>query len=360
MAANPQLQSFRLLLELFQILPPEDRKLTFMKVAGYPHYENVCSNILAFYLKPGEDHRLDTLLLDCLLELHPKAVNLSAGDDIKVHREYSTSANQRIDLVIEADSYVIAIENKVRHRLDNDLNHYADTTQELCGDSKIPLCFVLAPTYQHAALKDGFHPITYQELWSKLESKLGHHIAAADPKWLPYLIDFIETTKNFTSASHMELTESDQFIIKHHEQVEHLNDARSHFYSKLSDQLRSLRDNMHQDEELDVVLVKKPWIYRSTTLVFDLIINDHAIAWDLLITPKGWELQGFCRDSNAEQALHEIINNWSHPDIPENMPLKNNRYILGCWPLNTPLDAVSERLTQLLKSFYAQANTNPS
>ena len=34
------------------------KEKTFMDISGYPYYENVCSNILAFYFKPKEEHKL--------------------------------------------------------------------------------------------------------------------------------------------------------------------------------------------------------------------------------------------------------------------------------------------------------------
>ena len=46
-------RQFVSLLDEFRKLPPGiTRSPTFMEVAGYPHYENVCSNILAFFLDP--------------------------------------------------------------------------------------------------------------------------------------------------------------------------------------------------------------------------------------------------------------------------------------------------------------------
>ena len=52
-----QIQNWReRLLELHKLSPSPPRNLTFMQIAGYPHYENVCSNILAFYLDPAEEH----------------------------------------------------------------------------------------------------------------------------------------------------------------------------------------------------------------------------------------------------------------------------------------------------------------
>ena len=42
------------LLDDFRELPGRvDRPRTFMEIASYPHYENVCSNILAFFMDSG-------------------------------------------------------------------------------------------------------------------------------------------------------------------------------------------------------------------------------------------------------------------------------------------------------------------
>jgi hypothetical protein len=50
------------LLDDFSKLPDRvERGPTLMEIAGYPHYEIVCSNILAFYLDPEEPHGLGTL-----------------------------------------------------------------------------------------------------------------------------------------------------------------------------------------------------------------------------------------------------------------------------------------------------------
>ena len=56
-----------LLDEFRQEVPRRPERLpTFMEVAGYPHYENVCSNILAFFFDPSKPHGLGTLFLDAL------------------------------------------------------------------------------------------------------------------------------------------------------------------------------------------------------------------------------------------------------------------------------------------------------
>ena len=67
-ATNPQaVEDYLKLLLAFRALPETKRSRTFMEVSGYPHYENVCSNILRFYLDPAAEHGLSDLLLSAFL-----------------------------------------------------------------------------------------------------------------------------------------------------------------------------------------------------------------------------------------------------------------------------------------------------
>ena len=57
------------LLDEFKKLPGRIRRPeTFMEIAGYPHYENVCSNFLAFFFDPEGPHGLGSLFLDALFD----------------------------------------------------------------------------------------------------------------------------------------------------------------------------------------------------------------------------------------------------------------------------------------------------
>ena len=64
------------LLYEFEALP--QISMSIFDIAGYPHYENVCSNILAFYLDPNNEHGLGKLLYLCLMSL----LQNSAGSEI--------------------------------------------------------------------------------------------------------------------------------------------------------------------------------------------------------------------------------------------------------------------------------------
>ena len=53
--------------KIYNKIPIKEK--TFMEISGYPYYENVCSNILAFYLNPKEEHKLGSLLINSLFFL---------------------------------------------------------------------------------------------------------------------------------------------------------------------------------------------------------------------------------------------------------------------------------------------------
>src|SRR5215210_3875791 len=103
------------LLDEFGKLPDRiERPQTFMVIAGYPHYENVCSNFLAFFFDPEGAHGLGSLFLDALCEaLGLEAREIGSGGNVSIRREVNTEAGNRIDILITSDSFAVLIENKI-------------------------------------------------------------------------------------------------------------------------------------------------------------------------------------------------------------------------------------------------------
>jgi hypothetical protein len=54
--------------DLESLFPLNKSSKTFMEIARFPHSELACSNILAFFLNPNEEHGLDDVFLSSLLE----------------------------------------------------------------------------------------------------------------------------------------------------------------------------------------------------------------------------------------------------------------------------------------------------
>ena len=93
------------LLHDFESLPDSKNSESIFDIAGYPHYENVSSNILAFYLNPNNEHGLGDLLFSSLMNL-AGGIEIQQGN-VQVSREVSTNKGGRLDIVIETDNQII-------------------------------------------------------------------------------------------------------------------------------------------------------------------------------------------------------------------------------------------------------------
>ena len=129
----------------------EESPKTFMEILKVNNREVQVANALAFFFRPREKHELNTLFINALLntmcsELQsnlPKKVssllkfngcNCDNSNDeltydinsVEVKVEYKTEDGNRIDILIETDSFIICIEFKINHDLNNPLEDYRD------------------------------------------------------------------------------------------------------------------------------------------------------------------------------------------------------------------------------------------
>jgi len=98
----------------------------FFQIAGFPHYENVSSNVLRFFFLKSP--LVLKLFLKCVRytdSMKPKINYDISNDKINdVTREEGTEENKRIDIVIKTDKYIIGIENKIEASLNNPFDKY--------------------------------------------------------------------------------------------------------------------------------------------------------------------------------------------------------------------------------------------
>lgn len=204
----------------FKKIPLHKRTRTFMEICGYPHYENVCSNILKFYLDPSMEHGLKGLVLNALIEC---AVNASPLDDdakkkkieilldydpkkVEIFREHETNNNNRLDILFKTDKFVMGIENKIFHHLRNDLADYHQTVNGYCHNSKESICIVLSLSKLSGEdsdkMKDNkFQNVTYEQLFRNIKQEIGNYLIASNVKFVNHLTDFIITMENLISET---------------------------------------------------------------------------------------------------------------------------------------------------------------
>ena len=192
---------------------PKQRK-TFMDISGYPHYENVVSNILAFFMDDSEEHGFGNLMLRALLAC--------AGDFLETHgstveREVYTLQGNRIDLLITTEDYVICIENKIYADLTNDLQDYHETTaKRIGGTGKTQINILLS---LNAIQPDaGFINITYARYWEAVKANLGFYTEQCDNTWLLYLKDFMRTIESLQGGTAVS-KEFESFYATHFETI---------------------------------------------------------------------------------------------------------------------------------------------
>lgn len=197
------------LLDEFKKLPGRiaARPQTFMEIGGYPHYENVCSNFLAFF-DPEGPHGLGSLFLDALVD----SVGIAGGEgglggNVSVEREVTTEAGNRIDLLITSDSHAVLIENKIFAAVVNPFKDYAAYLCKLKNESGDPYenkCKTLLTLYPSGEGREqGFVNLTYADFVSAVRSALGHHISEANTRYLTLMLDFLNTLEHLGEGTRM-------------------------------------------------------------------------------------------------------------------------------------------------------------
>lgn len=109
----------------------EPRK-TFMEIMKVHTHEVPFANLLAFFLRPGEKHGMGFLFINALLENLDPSQTFQGIDsnEVEVKVEVLTKNNNRIDILIITERFIICIELKINHELKNPLLDYKDLIEE--------------------------------------------------------------------------------------------------------------------------------------------------------------------------------------------------------------------------------------
>lgn len=285
------------------------RPRTFMEIAGYPHYENVCSNILAFFMDPEEPHGLGSLVIDALISFgHDVEVEKTVGGSVSVEREVTTSKG-RIDILVTSDNHAILIENKIHAGVSNPFDDYANYLDHIAdGHTKHKFLLTLYPTNEGS--KWGFTNLTHERFVEQIRSLLGRYVSDADTRYLTMFLDFLNTLENLQRGSRM-----------NQEFVKLLADRGDDIRSLFSD-MKDFRDDMRSRvaELRDLVVwsqypsVEREGLWRADTVaMFDTLFHHIRVDEDLLVgvdtrlDPHGWEIRIHPRDKGDSLKLRDIL-----------------------------------------------------
>lgn len=317
----------------FQSLPREAKARTFMEVSGQAHYENVASNILAFYFDPKEEHGLKDLLLTAFLEMAGhKGVKVSEVNSIE--REYPAEDGKRIDLVIDGGDFVIGIENKIYHWEANDFGNYGRVIDTLGKEKSITVKAVLGLHAQawRPALPGGFLRFSYAQLWNHVRNTLGLYLPTANPKWVTYLIDFMETTSRLAGESQTNKDFTD-FFLKHNDTIEQLVAERQTLLNRLDGYNYALEANLKGDLEKHDCITKV-WVWQRCVFAVDFLIQGHRIVLDLAHSLVDWRLTVFDRDEKTQELARTLVNTPSMQKVSSQIQPCGGRHLLHSWDIH--------------------------
>ena len=327
-----------------------------MEIAGYPHYENVCSNILKFYLDPANEHGLKDLVLNSLLHLVDKEFKFDTDfEEIEIYREHKTINNNRLDLLILTDNFAIGIENKIFHHLHNDLTDYNNTVKSNCYNSRKPICIVLSLnklTSQDDLEKvrlNNFINVTYEQLFLNIKQSIGGHLGNSNISYINHLTDFIKSIENLTPKT-MENKALWTFFKNNSQTIQELTDSFSDYRNSLYEKIYQLKDTLPQEEFAPKA--DKQWIYKEgcCCLVHDYTINSkYKLAVDTYIDTNGWEIQLFGRNPESTNFIFNIMckDNDFLPKPFENYE-RGERLIYDRFDTDIDIAIVAKSMTDLL------------
>lgn len=292
----------KLLDDFGKIANPEAKEPTFLEISGYPHYENVISNILAFFLRPDEAHGLGFLFIHALLSTNDS--ELEDLSNVVVERETITDRGNRIDIVIDSDSQIIAIENKIFGCPNNPFSDYKDYIQNRGKNTCRTYYLSLLPPPPEIQLFD-FVPITYKSFVSQIRNNLGQYALNANTKYLTFALEFLKSLENLEKGTRMSdavfqlLTERQLEVTALLKEVSNLKGEPRYKVKQLG-------------EMIDFKTAKFPvkqWFYRESLELFDCLVHDIEIseslpiAIDTYVSPSGWKIEIFVRDSGNMEEL---------------------------------------------------------
>jgi len=289
------------LLHDFEQLPPVVLNRTFMQIGGYPHYENVCSNILAFFFDPENEHGLLDLcyksLLQCVCEKDARLVGdaVQETSHLNIKREVDCGG-KRLDLLLESDQFVIGIENKIWHHLNNDLNAYAKEVDGRAKEKDLKTIYIVL-SIRNETPGVNFICITYSEFFQHLKSLLGYYAANANAKYVIYLNDFIKTIEDLQGNS-MTTDSQITFFKDNFKAIKNLNEQLSNYQKELNGYISLLTHSIQAKIEYDNRI--STWASDKSTLAVDFQFDVEKVSIETTLSPEGWVMMLFSRDKKQD------------------------------------------------------------
>ena len=225
---SPDEKYKQLIEEARKLARPEVERNIF-SICGRGHYENPISDLLAFFIDPNEEHRFGDLFLTSLFEA--AGVKPPTGAcRTPPSREECTNQGNRLDLVVEGDDWLLAIENKIRHQVINPLDDYVEhavgRTPNLNEDSRH---FVILCAREQKPTPQGWHTVTWRSYVDRIKQNFASRLTEPrNIKWQVIMREFLLNIEQECGDERMN-TKRIQFIRENFQATCELEEMRGEY-----------------------------------------------------------------------------------------------------------------------------------
>ena len=329
----------KLLLDFEKVHPSEPgKKPTFLEITGKAHKEDVISNVLAFFFDSSQSHGLNSLFYCTFMKCMGITDDLSEELIEDVSREVTTSKGLRIDLVIETSKRIVAIENKINHWLNNDLEEYAAHIRRL---DRVKNCHLaVLSLYPQQVKTEGVPNVTYASFISALETELNLGGVKVADNYAPFLEDFFSTVKNLKSQNMLN-EQLRKYFADNEKALNNLIAEKSRFDNDVNEKAHTLKDILESRPEVS----KLVW-ERYVVINQKFFPNGLHLKVDCVIKYDGYWIHVFVHRQGVGDINTTILNSIPYFNNCTNWNTWVNKEVI---PHDTPIEEVASKVNEVLR-----------
>jgi hypothetical protein len=285
------MEDIRDFLKTYQLREHKEVEKNFFQIAGFPHYENVSSNVLSFYFKKS-DFVLKSFL-NCIsvdgedesVDGEDKIEYIPSIDSVEdVIREDGTENRKRIDIVVYTNRYIIGIENKINAGLYNPIDDYYSYLKDKAKEKdKKPILIVLSKNkielnikYENILCKN----ILYKDFSTELKEYYPALLDSLGYKYFFFLTEYIANIEFLEGGSFMKIMNNEFFkIAKQDDNLAKIEDILKGVQS-LRDDLADIARQIGNDLEEDHKSFEHSGIYQPNNGLYAAAVFQNCFLTD--------------------------------------------------------------------------------
>lgn len=240
-------------IESFEILKFEDQEEDeiFLQLINADKIEAVSTKILAYIFDSHKNHGLGNLPLKALFKLlgiKDKAPKISTTEEeVSCFYGRKIRKNGRMDLIIKAPPYLIVIENKIRHKLDNPLDIYRKWVEKNYAKNEnfTEKHYVILGLNKPKEDLRNFKFIRHHDLISEI-LKYKSEIESTEPTHLtPFIEDYFRAMTNMKTVLSNEENKILEFCMNNFEKLDQIQDFKEKIAEVFEANLTSIMEEIH-------------------------------------------------------------------------------------------------------------------